>query len=132
MSRRPSGPDAARRRRSLRAGRIAEWAAAAWLMAKGHRLLAIRYAAAGGEVDLIVARGEMVAFVEVKARADMEATATAITAEKRRRFVGAARHWIAGRRLDGKVLRADAVLIAPWRWPRHVPNAFPLEPDGGW
>jgi putative endonuclease len=26
----------------------------------------------------------------------------------------------------GYDLRADAVFLAPWRWPRHVPAAFAL------
>ena len=47
---------------------------------KGYRPLARRYAAAGGEIDLIVMRGDTIAFVEVKARGLMDDALIAITA----------------------------------------------------
>ena len=50
-------PAQADRRQAERAGRIAELAALAWLVCTGHRLLARRYRAAGGEIDLVVRRG---------------------------------------------------------------------------
>ena len=115
------------RRRALRAGATAEWVAAALLMAKGYRLLARRYGGRGGEIDLIVARGDIVAFVEVKARASVEDAMLAITPQKRRLFARAARRWLAANRwaMD-RTLRADAVFLAPWRMPRHLADAFPL------
>ena len=53
-------------------GLRAETLALIVLMLKGYRPLARRYAAAGGEIDLIVARGDTIAFVEVKARAALD------------------------------------------------------------
>lgn len=98
------------------------------LMLKGYRPLARRFAAAGGEIDLIVRRGRTIAFVEVKARATLDAAATAIDARKRARVSRAARAWLARHPLAADAtLRADAVFVAPRRWPRHLPNAFEIE-----
>ena len=48
----------------------------------------------GGEIDLVARRGGSIAFVEVKARADLEVAAIAISATKRRRIARAARVWL--------------------------------------
>jgi putative endonuclease len=117
-----------RRRATFSRGRLAETAALVALVFKGYRLLARRYAAAGGEVDLIMARGDTIAFVEVKARGLMNDALVAITAQKRRRFSRAARAWLARHpHAAGKIWRADAVFVAPGRWPHHLANAFELE-----
>lgn len=83
-----------RRRFTFLRGRSAERLALVWLMAKGYRPLARRYAAEGGEVDLIIRRGGTIAFVEVKARDTMAAAVEAIGAVKQRRFRRAARAWL--------------------------------------
>ena len=119
---------AARRRAAFVRGHVAEAAALALLLAKGYRPLARRFAAAGGEVDLIVRRGDTIAFVEVKARGLMADALAAITATKRRRFSRAARAWLARHPGSaGKTWRADAVFVAPWSMPRHLEAAFELE-----
>jgi putative endonuclease len=119
---------AERRRATLTRGRAAEAVALAVLIAKGYRPLARRYAAAGGEIDLIMIRGETIAFVEVKARGLMDEALVAIGAAKRRRFSRAARAWLARHpAAASKIWRADAVFVAPWCWPRHVEAAFELE-----
>ena len=63
-------------------GHRAEWIALLFLVMKGYRPLARRYAASGGEIDLIVMRGDTIAFVEVKARGLMDDALSAITARK--------------------------------------------------
>ena len=109
-------------------GRGAERVALLWLLAKGYRPLARRFSASGGEIDLVVRRGATIAFVEVKARASMEAALASIDAAKRRRFSRAARAWITRNPSpSGFTFRADAVFIAPGAFPRHVPAAFELD-----
>jgi Uncharacterised protein family UPF0102 len=81
----------ARRRATDRRGRWAERVALALLMLKGYRPLARRYAASGGEIDLVVKRGGTIAFVEVKARGSLDAAREAISARKRQRLSRAAR-----------------------------------------
>ena len=107
---------------------MAELKALALLMLKGYRPLARRFSAGGGEIDLIMLRGDTVAFVEVKARADLDAALMAIDAQKRRRFSRAVRLWLSRHPWAmARVLRADAVLLAPRKWPRHVVSAFEIE-----
>jgi putative endonuclease len=76
----------ARRRAADWRGHWAEATALALLLLKGYRPLARRFRAGGGEIDLVVARGDTIAFVEVKSRAALEAAFVAIDAAKRRRF----------------------------------------------
>ncbi len=116
-----------RARRSGVTGVRAEWVAILWLVAKGYRLLARRFGGKGGEIDLIMKRGRTVAFVEVKARATIEEAMTAITPQKQRLVEIRIRQWLAQNpwAMDHH-LRADAIFLAPRRWPRHVPGLFDL------
>ena len=117
-----------RREMTFLRGHRAEWIALLFLISKGYRPLARRYAASGGEIDLIVRRGDTIAFVEVKARGTMEDALSAITATKRRRFSRAARAWLARHPwAAAKTWRADAVFVAPRRIPQHIACAFDLE-----
>jgi putative endonuclease len=117
-----------RRRATFLRGHRAEWIALLFLMMKGFRPLARRYAASGGEIDLIVVRGDTIVFVEVKARGLMDDALSAITARKRQRFSRAVRTWLTRNAWAAdKTWRADAVFIAPKRWPQHIVSAFELE-----
>jgi putative endonuclease len=114
-------------RRSGLSGRRAEWLAILWLGAKGYRPLERRFGGKGGEIDLVMKRGRTIAFVEVKARARLDDALIAITPEKRRLVERRIRHWLSRNPwAAGCHLRADAVFLAPWRRPRHVPAAFAL------
>ena len=125
----PARPAAARRRAHIY-GLRAEWLAALLLRLKGYQVLDRRFAAAGGEIDLVARRGETVAFVEVKARDDLDAAAFAITEAKRRRIGRAARVWLARNPWAAALnLRGDAVFVAPGRLPRHLVAAYSLELD---
>ena len=60
-------------------GRNAERIAALWLRLKGYRVIARGVRTALGEIDLVVRRGQVLAFVEVKARQELDTAAAAIT-----------------------------------------------------
>jgi putative endonuclease len=106
----------------------AEWAALALLTLSGYRVLARNFTAPGGEIDLIAQRGQTIAFIEVKARPQMDQALIAITEQKRRRIARAAQVWLRQNRWAATyVLRGDAVFIAPRRLPRHLPAAFELD-----
>jgi len=123
----PTRPAAARRRAHL-FGLRAEAVAALLLRLKGYQVLDRRFAAAGGEIDLVARRGATIAFVEVKARDDLDAAAIAIDETKRRRVSRAARVWLAKNPwAAGLNLRGDAVFVAPRRLPRHLVAAYSLE-----
>ncbi len=83
------------RRAAYRLGHRAEWIALLALMLRGYVPVARRVSLAGGEIDLIVRRGGTLVFVEVKARARIDAAREAIGAVKRRRFSKAVRAWVA-------------------------------------
>lgn len=119
-----------RRRKAHFFGLNAESVAAGLLRLKGYSILARRYVVSGGEIDLVVRRGDAIAFVEVKARSSLDEAAESITAIKRRRISRAARVWLARNPwAAGLTLRGDAVFIAPRRLPRHMRCAYRLEFD---
>ncbi len=117
--------DAPRRRRAERRGRFGETAAAWWLRLKGYRIVARSVRLPGGEIDIVAARGRTLAVVEVKRRADMAAAAEALGPRQRRRIARAAEQLLGARpELRRHDLRFDVVLVAPGRWPRHIPDAW--------
>ena len=116
---------AASRQKAYRRGHRGEWLAAAALMLKGYRILARRYRTKLGEIDLIARRGNLVLFVEVKARRTLIEAMEAIAHESERRIEGAADLWLMQQRDYGKLsMRFDMVAVLPWRWPVHVENVF--------
>ena len=117
------------RRDALAFGARAETAAALWLQAKGYRILERGFTERNGELDIIAARGQTIAFVEVKARPNLDAAHGAIGATKQRRLRHAANVWLTYNPWAGEnyTLRGDAVLVGGLRPPKPIENAFPLE-----
>lgn len=114
----------ASRAEAERRGRRGETLAAWWLRLQGWRVLARRQKIGAGEVDLVVRRGRMVAFVEVKWRADAAGLDTAIDAYRLRRVARAAEALAPKFVRPGDDMRIDVVLIAPGQWPRRIDNAW--------
>jgi putative endonuclease len=114
---------------AFQAGLSAESRAAAYLMAKGYRILARRFRTPHGEIDLVAKRRNLVAFVEVKARATLDEAAFAVTPRQQARIINAAQLWLAAHPEYAEFeLRFDAILIAPRRLPRHLLAAFDASP----
>ncbi|TKB30629.1 MAG: YraN family protein, partial [Mesorhizobium sp.] len=112
-------------RKAYRRGHRGEWLAALALMLKGYRILARRHRTKLGEIDLIARRGDLVLFVEVKARRTLMEAMEAIAHASERRFEGAADLWLSRQPDYGRLsVRFDMVAVMPWRWPVHVENAF--------
>ena len=110
---------------AFRTGISAESRAAAFLMAKGYRILAKRYRTPHGEIDIVARRRNLIAFVEVKARASYDEAAHAVTPRQQRRIIDAAQGWLVAHPEHAEFeLRFDAMLIAPRSLPRHVLTAF--------
>ena len=100
--------------------RIAGW----WLRLKGWSILGRRVRTPAGEIDLIVRRGNIVAFIEVKARATSAALDLSID-ERRLARVAAAAESLAAHYLGPKDdMRIDVMLLAPGRPPRHLENVW--------
>lgn len=113
------------RRRRLGRGRWAELVATALLLAKGYRILARRHVTPYGEIDIIAARRDRVAFVEVKRRATVPDAEAALTPSQADRIARAADYWLSRHPayLDRQV-GLDAILVTARGWPRHIPNAL--------
>lgn len=113
--------DSDNRRRRERAGRFAEWVAAAVLMAKGYRIIARRVRTPAGEIDLIAVRGRRLAFIEVKYRNEATDPGAAVSARQSARFARAAEHWAWNHpAYRGYRFGLDVMTLAPWRLPRHL------------
>ncbi|MGA8171841.1 MAG: YraN family protein [Methylocystis sp.] len=120
-------PSSRKRRAGHDFGLRAESLAAIWLRMRFYKILARRYRVNGGEIDIIARRGDAIAFVEVKAREEMDDALIAITPQKQRRLSIAAARWLAANPWAANyTLRADAVFIAPRRLPRHVIDVMEL------
>jgi putative endonuclease len=116
------------RQAAFRLGLSAESRAAAVLMAKGFRVVAKRWRCAAGEIDLVARRGDLLIFVEVKARNSFDDAAYSVTDRQKRRIASAAAAWIAANPDDVNCdIRFDAMLVVPRRWPRHIVAAFECE-----
>lgn len=87
-------------------------------------MLARRARARGGEVDLVVKRGRIVAFVEVKQRADDLAAGFALEPWRLRRVAAAAEQLAPRFARPGDDIRIDALYIVPGRLPRHLPDVW--------
>jgi putative endonuclease len=130
---RPDGgepnPASLARARAFRTGLSAEARAAAFPMAKGYRILAKRFRTPHGEIDLVARWRNLVAFVEVKARENLDDAAYAVTPRQQARIIAAAQIWLmAHPEHESYDLRFDAMLVAPRRLPRHVMAAFDASP----
>jgi putative endonuclease len=118
-------PPRAEKVAAFRTGISAESRAAALLIAKGYRILARRWRSPAGEIDIVARRRQTLIFVEVKARADLDTAAEAVTPRQRQRIAAAAEIWLAAHPdTPFTDIRFDAMLVAPGCMPRHIPAAF--------
>ena len=100
--------------------------AAEYLRKKRYTLVACNYRCRFGEVDLIVQDRKYVVFVEVKLRTHggTEAGQAAVTPQKRRRLVQAARCYLGAHpEHAGRCVRFDVVTVTG-EGVSHVPDAF--------
>jgi putative endonuclease len=124
-ARAPAKVAAPERVAAFRTGISAEARAVAWLTAKGYRILARRFRSPYGEIDIVARRRNLIAFVEVKARASLDDAAWAVTPRQQQRIINAAQAWLMDHPEHAEFeMRFDAMLIAPKRLPRHLMAAF--------
>jgi putative endonuclease len=119
------------RQAAHRLGHAAEWRAVWRLRLAGYSILARRYKTKLGEIDIVVRRGGILAFVEVKARADVTMATDALGGRQFGRVARAASLFIAHHpRYAAHSVRFDAVLVGGpllrQLWPRHLPDVWQL------
>lgn len=113
-----------------RAGNEAESRAAAHLEQAGWQVLARNVLYRDGELDLVVRKGVLVAFVEVRMRSlsIWGGPAETVTFAKQRRVVRAAMRWLQRERLNGRVeVRFDVIAVVgkgPTATLEHLEGAF--------
>ena len=113
-----------KRQKADSAGRYAEDRAALVLHLKGWNILAKRVKTKVGEIDLIARRDGIVAFVEVKWRADASALKDAVDEHRLSRVAAAAELLFPQYAEAGDDMRIDVMLVAPKRWPRHMEHVW--------
>lgn len=94
-----------------RRGLAGEEQAIRYMLSRGWSLLAHRYRAGHVEIDLVVRRGDLVAFVEVKTRRGRAfgSPLEAVTGAKRRELVRAARVWVDRYGRPSDIYRFDCI-----------------------
>ena len=93
-------------------GNTAESLATQYLQKKGYRILGRNVKLPGGELDLIARSGNILVFVEVKARqSDSHGGARySISESKKQRIIKLAAHYLSQHRLSHQESRFDVVL----------------------
>jgi putative endonuclease len=95
------------------AGRYGERVAAAFLRRQGYKVLTRNYKTSRGEIDLVCRHGEILAFIEVKSRAEVDivAPAEAIDAAQQEALRTTARSYLDLLKRDDITWRFDAVEV---------------------
>lgn len=113
------------RQQAERRGRRAEQIAAVYLRAKGFGIIQTRFKTPVGEIDLVARRAQLIIFVEVKWRREVQDALEAVHRPSQIRIARAAGHFNAIHpEFSSFYQRFDVIALAPWRWPIHLKQAF--------
>jgi len=95
-------------------GRRGEERAARYLARRGYLIVGRNVRLGRGEIDIVARKGDLVAFVEVKAHELRERSLLAVDARKCERLRSAAAAWL-GQQADGAALqcRFDLIILTP-------------------
>lgn len=120
-----------KRQRAQRRGRAGERRASWFLRLKGYSILERQWRSHQGEIDLIVRRGKILVFVEVKVRRSLAEAIQSITVRQRARICASAEIFLArrqaGRKLIGSAIhevRFDVIAMTRNGIPRHLKDAW--------
>ena len=97
-------------------GNFGERAAVKFLKRNGYRVLKVNYISDGSEIDIIAKKNKVLAFIEVKSRniKSVDAMglrpASAVTPEKQRHIISAARHYLSRNPHEGR-MRFDIIEV---------------------
>lgn len=106
-------------------GLLAEVLSMLLLMCKGFRILKWRYKSKVGEIDIVAKRFKSLRFIEVKARQDLVTAAESIPPWQRQRIEKTAEYFLMrNQHLDIENIQFDAMLVTPWRIPKHIKDAW--------
>lgn len=128
-----ASPPVSERRRlrgqtAYHAGRLAEGAVADRYRRAGYQLVQARWRGKGGEIDLILRRGALYVFVEVKASKDFARAAERISRAQMNRICQAASEFCGGLSTGQQTeMRLDAALVDQFGRVEVIENAFGAE-----
>ena len=110
--------------KNKRLGRAGERKALRYLRRNGYKILESNYKNPFGEVDVIAAKDDTVAFIEVKTRLNENygAPSEAVDRRRRNKYVQAAKYYFYGKQID-KTVRFDIIEILNGEI-NHIENAF--------
>ena len=110
--------------RNQKIGAEGEKLACKYLKRNGYKILERRYRNPFGEVDIIAAKEDTVAFIEVKTRLseNFGAPSEAVDLRRRQRYIQAAKYYFNGKQTDVTV-RFDIIEILRGEI-NHIVNAF--------
>lgn len=116
-------------------GEEGERIAEAWLIQRGWRILDRRFRSGHRDLDLVAERGDVVAFVEVKARRGKSFghPVEAVNWRKQRELTRSAAVWVARFGGDKQLFRFDVVGVLmdeSGTRIRHIQNAFNAKSSG--
>ncbi|MEI6729903.1 MAG: YraN family protein [Pseudomonadota bacterium] len=113
------------RRKSYLFGIVAEYLAAAFLIIKGYSILKIRYRNKLGEIDIIAAKADLLVFIEVKARKNLESAIYSVTPHKQKIILRAANLFTASSpKYAHRLLRFDLIVLTSACKIRHIKDAW--------
>ena len=103
---------------TYRVGLFAEWRARMYLRLRGYRIVKSRHITGRNtgraEIDIVARRGNLLIFVEVKARPNFDSGIRAITMRQNMRLRRAAETYISHTGWCGDA-RFDAIIVCGWR-----------------
>jgi putative endonuclease len=112
--------------RAYRRGVLAETLAALIFRLKGYRIVAQRYRSPSAR-SISWRRKANASSSSRSSGKSKDDAAWTLPAKQRRRIVRAAQYWLASHPdFTSHTIAFDVVLAAPWSWPRHIENAFPV------
>jgi putative endonuclease len=106
--------------RRISFGRRSEINGADYLRSLGFRIVASQYRIPAGEVDLIAWEGDVLVFIEVKARQSEAPPEDAVGLRKQQRVIRAAHSYLARYRLQDRSYRFDILALTA------IPNQEPV------
>ena len=111
-------------RRNKKLGAEGEKKALRYLKDSGYKILERGYKNPFGEVDIIAAKDDTVAFIEVKTRLNENygAPSEAVDRRRREKYIQAAKYYFYGKQID-KTVRFDIIEILRGEI-NHIENAF--------
>jgi putative endonuclease len=110
-------------------GLWAEGLASVFLTLRGYRIVARRYKTSHGEIDLIAARGDVLAIIEVKARGTVERALESVDLRTQRRIANATLMFLAEHpEYAGRVIRFDVIAVESPMRIVHLDNAWDAGP----